>query len=445
MRSVGLRPTLKALVADLEHSQWVSPAAVEAMQRRHLLQLASHCAQHSPYFARRLQEAAIDAAVLGEPGGLQQLPPMTRRALQAAGDGLFCREIPPGHGDVSQTKTSGSTGEPVTVRRTGVNGLFWNAMVMRELQWHQRDLDGRLCSIDPTVERRAEYDGWDPPASVFARTGPMLTLPIATDVSVLAAELAAFQPTFLVTLPTTLDAIARYCQAHAIALPGLRHVLTISETLTSSTRELATAVFDARIADVYSSEECNQIAMCCPQSGLYHVMAENVIAEVLDDYDRPCRPGDTGRVVVTCLHNYATPLIRYELGDYVEVAPPCACGRGLPTWRRIVGRERNLMVMPDGSRVWPAVGFRSAREVAPVVQFQFVQHSRETIEARLVTERPLTAAEERALRSLFSTATGYPFDVRLTYVAGSLRAPGRKFEEFICRVADAGTARNARP
>jgi phenylacetate-CoA ligase len=438
MTPLPLVPALESLVADLENSEWLPAWSLDAMQRRHLGQLAVHCVRHSPFFARRLRGRGIDAATLAEPGGLQRLPPMTRRTLQAAGEDLYCREVPRGHGNVSETQTSGSTGEPVTVRRTSVNGLFWNAMAMRELRWHRRDLAGRLCSIHPTVDAPSRYDTWDPPASVFARTGPMLMLPIAADVADLASRVAEFQPTFLITLPTTLDVLARYCQTHGVPLPQLRHVLTVSETLSASTRELTETVFGAHVADVYSSEECNQIAMSCPDSGLYHVAAENVIAEVVDVHDRPCEPGQVGRVLVTCLHNYATPLIRYELGDYVEVAPPCRCGRGLPTWRRILGRERNLVVMPDGSRVWPVLGFRSARDLAPVVQFQFVQHTRETVEARLVTERPLTAGEEDRLRSLFTSAIGYPFEVRFTYVQGPLHTPGCKFEEFVSGVTTGG-------
>ena len=39
-------------------------------------------------------------------------------------------------------------------------------------------------------------------------------------------------------------------------------------------------------------------------------------------------------MVITDLHNFATPLIRYELGDYAEVGTPCPTGRGLPVLNR---------------------------------------------------------------------------------------------------------------
>jgi len=58
--------------------------------------------------------------------------------------------------------------------------------------------------------------------------------------------------------------------------------------------------------------------------------------------------GQVGRVVVTDLHNFATPLIRYDLGDYAEMADTCPCGRGLPALKRIMGRRRNMVRLPDG-------------------------------------------------------------------------------------------------
>ena len=57
-------------------------------------------------------------------------------------------------------------------------------------------------------------------------------------------------------------------------------------------------------------------------------MAENLIVEIVDDKGAPCASGEIGRVIVTDLHNFATPLMRYDIGDYAEVAAPCLCGGG---------------------------------------------------------------------------------------------------------------------
>jgi phenylacetate-CoA ligase len=201
-------------------------------------------------------------------------------------------------------------------------------------------------------------------------------------------------------------------------------------------REAAAAHFGARVEDNYSSQEVGNIAVECPSSGLYHVMAETLLVEVVDDAGQACSEGTVGRLLVSDLSNFATPLLRYEIGDYAEVGPPCPCGRGLPTLRRIAGRERNLVVKPDGSRHWPQVGFARFREVAPIAQYQLVQESPLMIEVRLVCERALTPAEESGLRGVILGSLGYPFALRFSYFPERIPlAANGKHEEFICRIA----------
>jgi len=426
---------LKALVKQIERTQWTSPQEIASVQFHHVGLLAEYCQRQSPFFAARLQRAGLTAADLADPAGFRRLPVMTRRDVQTAGAELFCRDVPPGHGHVSETRTSGSTGEPVSIRRTTVNGLFWNAMVMRELLWHRRNLSGRLCTITPLASEYVEHTDWGPPASVFARTGPILSLPIAADVARLVQWVEEFQADIVAMFPSTLGAFTTYCRRHNRVLPHLRQVLTNSEMLSASVRAAAEDLFGITVADCYSSEEFGAIALSCPESGLYHVMSESVLAEVLDDEGRPCKAGGIGRVTLTALHNYATPLVRYDIGDMAEVGASCPCGRGLPAWRRILGRERNLILMPDGSRVWPVLGFRLSRDVAPVLQYQLVQEDRQSVEARLVVERALSPAEEDKLRGLFHEWIGHPFALRFSYFEGRLpTGSSGKFEEFVCNV-----------
>ena len=434
---VELVTALKALVQQLDRTQWATPGEIASSQFRHLVKLGEYCNRQSPFFATRLVRAGLTPMDLADPAGFARLPVMNRRDLQTAGGDLFCRNTPLGHGEVTEARTSGSTGEPVVVRRTWVTGLFWNAMAMRELLWHRRDITGRLCTISPGVSTCTRHEGWGPPAGAFGRTGPMLALPIAADVARLVEWIEDFRPSFLVIMPGTLAAVTAYCRQRDVKLPDMRQILTIGETLSSAIRTAAEETFGVDVVDCYSSEELGHIALCCPDSGLYHIMSESVIAEVLHDDGQTCREGEVGRVTLTALHNYATPIVRYDIGDVAEVAPPCPCGRGLPAWKRILGRERNLILMPDGTRAWPVTGFPRSREVAPVVQYQLVQEDRHIIHVRLVVERPLSQAEEDGLRALFHRCIGYPFTMRFTYFSGRLPAgPSGKFEEFVCNVRE---------
>ena len=429
------RAALGALVAQLGESQWRSAAEIAGAQRRQLAALAAFCAEHSPQVGARLAVASLDAQALAAPGGLQRLTPMGRREVQAW-DQLHCREVPGHHMPLGEARTSGSTGEPVLVVRTAVNQRDWLAMTMRDHLWHARNFGGRLAAIRANVAAASEAPTWGPPVSLLGESGPSLSLPITLDAAELVRRLADFQPTNLIAYPSTLLAIIEQLERAGARLAQLTELRTVGETLPPSTRDAAQRVLGLTIADVYSSQEVGYIALQCPVSGLYHVMAESLIVEVLDADGAPCGDGEVGRVVITDLRNYATPLIRYDIGDYAEVAGPCPCGRGLPTLRRILGRERNFVRMPDGRRHWPLVGFAGFRDIAPVVQYQLIQVEVEAIEARLVVARPLSSAEESALGAHIQTALGHAFEMRFRYFEGRLPiGPSGKFEEFVCRVA----------
>jgi phenylacetate-CoA ligase len=144
-------------------------------------------------------------------------------------------------------------------------------------------------------------------------------------------------------------------------------------------------------------------------------------------------------VVVTDLHNFATPLIRYELGDHAEVGPPCPCGRGLPVLRRVLGRSRNMAVLPNGDKIWPIAYFSaSMMPIAPVRQIQLVQTTVDHIDVKLVTARPLTDAEERNLKAYLLECLKHPFDLSFDYVDEIPRAANGKYEDFVSRVENRG-------
>lgn len=420
-------------VKTFDATQWQSRNEIAARQFRKLAVLARHCETHSPHFRARLQAAGMKAEDLSSSEGLARLPVMSRRELQRATD-FFCTAIPQTHLPTYETKTSGSTGEPVLVRRTALNQLDLLVTTMREHLWHERDFLGRICVIRANIFEEKQLEHWGAPAALLRQTGPALALPITLSVDRQSTLMSEFLPQTLLVYPSNLAGLAQHCETNAIRIPSLKKILTIGETLSPETRKHAAVVFGADISDMYSSQEAGNIALQCPSSGLYHVMAENLIVEILNENGEPAGPRENGRVVLTDLNNFATPLVRYDIGDYAESGPSCSCGRGLPTLKRILGRERNLIRMPDGSRHWPLVGFHKFREIAPITQYQMIQEDHEHIELRLVIERALTPDEESNLTAHVQTALGHPFALRLTYFAGKIPAGANgKFEEFICR------------
>jgi phenylacetate-CoA ligase len=342
---------------------------------------------------------------------------------------------------VTTVQTSGSTGQPVAVRRTAVNLTFWSALNMRDHFWHRRDFKRTLAIIRARVAAHPSDEGftsdWGEPANLLFETGRCHQLPLDTDVAAQVEWLRRHDPDYLLTYPTNLSALLDRFESSGTRLPNLTEVRTVGETLREGLRERCSQLLGARVVDGYSSQEVGAIALQCDQSLLYHLHSESLMVEVLDAEGRAVRPGETGRVVVTDLHNFATPLIRYDLRDHAEVGAPCPCGRGLPTLSRILGRQRNMVVLPNGARYWPLVGYHRYREVAGVVQYQLIQHSLDEIEMRLVVAgSPLSGSQEERLASVVRESLRHPFRIRFTYFDRELpRTRTGKFEEFVCHVA----------
>ena len=428
---------LAALMYQLENTQWLPADALVRRQHEQLVHTARHAETYSPYFRGRMQAAGLRPEHLATEEGLRRLPVMRRRHLQSAGETLFCTQIPRAHAPVAEGRSSGSSGEPVLVKRTAINRLMWMAMTLREHLWQQRDFQSKLAFIRAFVDAGGvDLPTWGPPAALLFETGTSHAFAITADLAQQYDWLVSINPDYLLVYPTDLAALLNLFERRGQRLARLRQIRTIGETLSGGIRESARRVLGVDICDVYSSEEVGVIAQQCPVSGLYHVMAESMIVEILDQQGEPCAPGEIGRVVVTDLHNLATPLIRYDLGDYAEMADACSCGRGLPALKRIVGRERNMVRLPDGTTHWALVGTYRYRDIAPITQYQLVQCERDLVEVRLVTDAPLTAEQEAQLARVVREALGFPFRLRFAYFDGDIpRGPGGKFEEFVCLIA----------
>lgn len=350
--------------------------------------------------------------------------------------------LPAGHQIAGEVVTTGSTGRPVRGLTTNVTVQMWLAITLREALWHNRDLSGKLAALraDPTDQIPAAghvLPNWNPNIAAAYDTGPCGVLSIKHDVKTQADWLVAADPHYILSYPSNLAAIADHFRASGMKLGRLRQVTTYGEALSPEMRATCGEAWGVPVVDMYSAQEIGYIALQCPETERYHVQSEVVYVEILDDEGRPCRAGEVGRVVLTPLHNYASPFLRYEIGDFAEVgsAGACPCGRTLPVLTRILGRERNMWTLPNGERIWPMFSSRKWGHLDAVRQLQLVQHDLDHIEARIVVgSRPLTPAEEDEFVTLLHAEFSFPFQHTLSYLDGIDRRGSMKFEDFVSHV-----------
>ena len=428
-----------AMQYQLELSQWLPLAEIERKQMRQLELVLRHACGAMPFWRERLRAAGIDPRRALEPEQFRSLPVLTRTDIQTRGSALLCPNVPQEHGSVMKGETSGSTGSPINYYGTGVTRFFWRAFTLRDHVWHRRDLAGKLAAIRPKVET-GESRSWGPSTDVAFKTGPCALLRLPAEIDEQLDWLRLQAPQYLITTASNLFWLARRSIERGIGLPGLLQARSYGSALLPGTRAQVQQAWGVGLADIYTAEEVGYIALQCPRREHYHAQAENLIVEILDQAGRPCAPGGIGRVVVTTLHNFAMPLIRYALGDYAEAGEPCDCGRGLPVMRRILGRERNILSLPGGRRQWPSFPSEKWAHVAPIRQLQMVQKSTEDIVVRVVAARPLTQDESRRLIAALQACLGHPFRMTIEQKEEIPRSASHKFEDFISEIAGVGIA-----
>lgn len=429
----GSGATLLAMQHQLDETQWWSAEEIQAQQFRQLDRVLRHAREHVPFHAGRLAAAGHDAGRPMTLDAFRALPFMTRNDVRTAGEALRSRVIPKAHAPVVAGETSGSTGTPIRHFGTRLSQFYWHAFALRDHLWHRREARAKLGVIRRGA-KEAVHPNWGPPVAAVFETGPCASLDIATDIDSQVDWLAREQPDYLLTNAYNLYWLARRSLERGIRPPALRQARTFGGTFPDDAREVVQQAWNARLVDIYTTEEAGYIALQCPDHEHYHVQAEGVIVEVVDEQGAPCAPGEIGKVVVTTLQNFAMPLIRYEIGDYAEAGAPCPCGRGLPVLKRILGRERNIVTFPDGRRRWPSFPSSKWSHAAPVRQIQLVQRALEHIEVRVAADRALTPGERAALVSALQGCLGYPFEMTVQELPEIPRSAAFKYEDFISEV-----------
>lgn len=230
--------------------------------------------------------------------------------------------------------------------------------------------------------------------------------------------LVRFRPKFLYGYVSMIQQFAQYVHETGKRLPSsVVSTITTSEVLSDGIRRELTTRLGVPVFNEYGCGEVGSVAHEC-ERGRLHVMAENLIVEILDAKGRPAAEGE---LVVTDLFNLATPMIRYRLGDFSEWAKsPCGCGRGLPTLERVYGRAYDFVRTPDGRMFHPEAViyvFEMMKDRGlPIRQFQAEQTRPETLVVRIVPRDGFDAGIESQIKSLLGQYLSPAFKVEIEVV-----------------------------
>ncbi len=362
----------------LRATQWYEPGDIARFQQPQIERMCRHAAVTTSGWASRLRPLFGSGDPRGGAfrfDGWREIPILTRKDLATNVDAFTANSTPEAAGRTRAGATSGSTGTPLIYRASELVDIASLCQSERIYEEHEFDLFAPFASI--RLDREAVYPegkrsrGW----SQSAPSGKLGILDVHTPIDRQLAWLKDFGASHLHVYPSVLARLADTAMEQGEEL-RFERAMTFSEILTPEARTTAEKAFGCKVVDSYGCNEAGLIAWQCPaHENVMHVCAESVFVEVLDEQGEPAPQGELGRVVVTSLHNFATPLIRYDIGDLAALGATCACGRGLPVLSRIAGRSHNVFVLPDGRCLVAHARDLGIFDYVPIRQFQFVQHT----------------------------------------------------------------------
>jgi len=247
------------------------------------------------------------------------------------------------------------------------------------------------------------------------------------------AWLEKTDPHFIYTLPSNVEGLLSSFAKQKKRLRSLRKIFTGGEVLEAHVREQVRQVLGVDIADNYGSSEIF-FGWQCP-SGRYHLNAEHVLVELVDEQGRRAAPGRMGKVLATTLENHLMPLVRYEVEDYAIAGEGrCPCGRGLPLIGEIIGRGVNLFRLPGGELLSPWKAVEVLKQMGDVRQVQIVQQALDRYVVRFAADDPVSGEVEASIRRDFNALVGAPVSLGFERLEEIPRAPSGKFMSTVCEI-----------
>lgn len=341
--------------------------------------------------------------------------------------------VPQEHGELTLYQSSGSCGVPVS---------FWRSELATRISWGHyladhgrqgRDLYKTVATLTGTPgvhvgsHKALAGEPWIHPGTQLARNAPQFTM---NDHALWICEHA---PVYLATTPATLSSIISIIEMNELKPPRIAQIMTSSHTVEPELRERSRRLFGASIRDRYSCEEIGPIAFQCPESDdYYHVAVCNVVVETVGVDGQAVPEGHIGRVLVTGLHQWASPALRYDLGDIACLHGSCpACGATVPALSQLLGRKYFLLHSTSGGLRHVRILAEHWLACAPIREHRVVQTSYNQFRVEVVLDRPLQATETAALREMLGQAVGPEFVFELLQLDTIPWPAGTKRQEFV--------------
>ena len=344
---------------------------LESRQFIALRNLLIHAKKNVPFYTNLFDEFNFDPESISSIDGISLLPPLRRFHLQNQLGQLTSIDINDRKTILNQT--GGSTGNPVKLYqdqdyrlRGKAAELVFNSIAGWSIGCRTAILWGSEKDLKPSTSFKGKVHKFFTNYRHYSAYN-------MSDESMMKyfSDMQKFKPDVLIGYAESLNMYASFVLSNNLSPQFPRKsIISSAGTLFADMREKIQKAFPVSVFDRYGSREVSTIACECP---LHHGLHVNTLDQVVQL--EPIEQGsDIFRILVTNLRNYATPLIRYDIGDTSSGwLDDSFCEYAMPVLRNISGRISTLIRTPRGEYIYG--GFRQLVGLfSGIVGYQFIQN-----------------------------------------------------------------------
>lgn len=432
------RRTLDYL-AEYEKQQWLSADELQALQLAKLRKLLAHCQETVPYYRKRWKELGLNWQDIRTQVDFADLPLIGKDDIRAHYD-EFVSE--PWRGRTLRKTTGGSTGRPFSFEYTRESYERRMAVMMRGYAWagwrpgaKRLDVWGTELGVQ-SLPRRIKTRAFD--AALGRRVLSCFEMH-RDNIGNFVAEIDRYRPAVIVGYTGALELMAEWMADHRGAAWAPKAVITAAEMLSAEQRSMIQTHFRAPVFHTFGCREFMLIGAECAEHCGYHASDDQLVIEVADNSGHTVHEG-AGNIVITDLHNYGMPFIRYLNGDLMHARPAdqrCACGRGLSLLGPVEGRRLDMLTTPDGGFIPGEFFPHLIKDVAGIEAFQVRQTHADQLVVLMVRHGEMPEADLVRMRAAIAKVVGADMEVEFRFVGEIPLTPSGKRRVAVREIAAA--------
>jgi phenylacetate-CoA ligase len=404
----------------LMKNQWKSPEQIRRIQNQKLRNLVKHSYEKVPYYRKLLHSMDLKPEDVHTIEDLKKLPIITKEMINnlpledtiAAGVNIIkCRTA----------KTSGCTAIPFQVYFNWRDARMIGMELVRNfLSW----------DIKPWY-KIAEFSGsahLPEKRKAFDRLGIWRCLKLSTWDEPMSwiKKLREWKPQVLYGFSATLKLLGKTILEREIEGINPKIVISTSGILDKSTHTILNKAFQTKVFNFYGSWEGGNIAWECPICSGLHINSDMVIVEVLNNGE-PVAAGQEGEAIITNLHSYAMPFIRYRQEDVIVMSEKePICGRPFPLIKHIRGRIVDIITLPSGKRIAPHLFGNVLDDIPGVKQWRVIQEKRNLLSIEIVPASNYNEDLALIIEEKIRNIVGHNMQISISFVKNIKLGPSYK-------------------